>query len=206
MPANAYSIFTDRLLIRCYQPSDAPLVKSAIDNSLDHLLPWMPWAKHEPETVEAKAERLRKFRGEFDLDIDYTFGIFSKDESLLIGSTGLHKRLDRNAREIGYWIHANNLRKGYALEAASALVKTGFEIEGLDRIEIHCASNNLRSQAIPKKLGFILEATLKDRAIDTEGNPRDVMIWTLFRDGYKLSEAKSIRTQAFDALGREITV
>ncbi|NNF75087.1 MAG: GNAT family N-acetyltransferase, partial [Flavobacteriaceae bacterium] len=87
MKAKAYRIETKRLIIRCYHPQDAPLVKKSIDDSLEHLSPWMPWTKNEPESIEAKTERLRKNRGEFDLDIDYTFGIFSKDERQLIGST-----------------------------------------------------------------------------------------------------------------------
>ena len=64
--AKAYRIETERLVIRCYNPSDAPLLKLAIDESLDHLRPWMPWAMHEPESVEAKIDRLRAYRGQFD--------------------------------------------------------------------------------------------------------------------------------------------
>jgi RimJ/RimL family protein N-acetyltransferase len=49
---NAYKIITERLIIRCYEPSDAESLKSAIDESLEHLLPWMPWTKNEPETID----------------------------------------------------------------------------------------------------------------------------------------------------------
>ena len=70
MPAKTYRIETDRLVIRCYQPTDAVLLKQAIDESLDHLRPWMPWAMEEPETVEEKVARLRRFQGQFDLGND----------------------------------------------------------------------------------------------------------------------------------------
>ena len=43
-----YRIETDRLTIRCWEPRDAPLLKQAVDASLDHLRPWMPWARDEP--------------------------------------------------------------------------------------------------------------------------------------------------------------
>ena len=69
----------------------------------------MVWAKAEPEPLAAKVERLRKYRGQFDLGENYTFGIFSKDEKVLVGSTGLHPRIGPNAREIGYWINARDL-------------------------------------------------------------------------------------------------
>lgn len=202
--ARTYRIETDRLVIRCYEPSDASKLKDAITESLDHLLPWMPWAKSEPEDIEAKINRLRLFRGQFDLGQDYVFGIFDKSERELIGSTGLHTRLDKNAREIGYWINVKYINQGFAMETVSALTKIGFEIEQLTRIEIHCAPDNIRSQNIPKKLGYELEATLKNRTTDTFGNLRDIMVWTMFKQDYKLSSIRKINLKAFDILGREI--
>lgn len=204
MLAKAYRIETERLVIRCYQPQDAALLKAAIDESLDHLRPWMPWAIHEPESIDAKAARMRKYRGQFDLGKDYVFGIFSKNEAFQIGSTGLHTRLGEEAREIGYWISAQHIQQGYATESTRALIKVGFEIEGLERIEIQCASNNLASQQVPKKLGFIHEATLRDRTVDPEGRPRDVMIWTLFKEDYLASKLPETAIKAYNFAGREI--
>src|SRR5262249_24384090 len=39
-----YRIVTERLVLRCWEPSDAAALKEAVDASIDHLLPWMPWA------------------------------------------------------------------------------------------------------------------------------------------------------------------
>ncbi len=63
MVSPPYRIVTGRLCIRCWHPADAPLLKDAIDSSLAHLRPWMPWAHDEPQPLEAKAELLRRFRG-----------------------------------------------------------------------------------------------------------------------------------------------
>jgi RimJ/RimL family protein N-acetyltransferase len=204
MLAKTYRIETERLIIRCYEPKDATLLKTTIDESLEHLLPWMPWAKNEPESLEAKMEMLRKFRGNFDLGVDYLFGIFSNDEKQLIGSTGLHTRPGGNAREIGYWINVNCLQQGYATEAVKALVKVGFEIEQLDRIEIRCVPENTRSQRIPKKLGFLYEGTLKNRTTDKDGNPTDTMIWTLFKENYSTDEYAEFTMKAFDMANNQI--
>lgn len=204
MLAKVYRIETERLVIRCYQPQDAALLKAAIDESLDHLRPWMPWAVHEPESLEAKQARMRKYRGQFDLGQDYVFGIFSKSEEVQIGSTGLHNRLEDEAREIGYWIRATYARQGYATESTRALIKVGFEVEQLERIEIRCAANNLASQQVPRKLGFIHEATLRDRTVDPEGRPRDVMIWTLFKEDYLNSSLSETKIKAYGFSGDEI--
>lgn len=204
MLAKTYMIETARLKIRCYHPKDAPLLKKAIDDSINHLLPWMPWAKNKPEPLETVVERLRKRRGQFDLGEDYTFGIFNKEETKILGSTGLHTRIGEGAREIGYWLHVDHLKKGYALETVQALTKVGFEIEQLERIEIHCAPDHIRSQNIPKKMGYRHEATLKNRTLDTHGNLRDMMIWTMFRDEYFTSDLTSFAIKAFDSVGERI--
>lgn len=204
MLAKTYKIETKRLIIRCYEPQDAERLKFSIDESLEHLIPWMPWAKGEPESIETKMERLRKYRGQFDLGLDYAFGIFSKDEKKLIGSTGLHTSLDNNSREIGYWINAKHIKKGYATETVKALIKVGFEIEQLERIEIRCAPNNIASQGIPKKLGFFHEGTLKNRTTDTEGKLRDVMIWTMFKEDYLKKDYSNFDFKVFNVINEQI--
>ncbi len=98
-PPPPYLIRTERLAIRCWEPRDAPLLKEALDTSLDHLRPWMPWAADEPKPVEEKAELLRMFRGRFDLGEDFVYGIFTRDETEVVGGTGLHTRVGpRSAR------------------------------------------------------------------------------------------------------------
>lgn len=204
MLAKTYRIETRRLIIRCYQPKDAKPLKKAVDQSIDHLMPWMPWAKHEPETLQKKIAQIRKWRGQFDLGEDYTFGIFDKEERTLVGSTGLHTRLGKGAREIGYWIHVDYLRSGYATEAVTALTKVGFEIERLDRIEIHCSPDNTRSLAIPEKLGYLYEGTRENVEIDAYGNTGKAMIWTLFKEEYEESPSKSAKIKAFTIAGEPI--
>lgn len=202
--SNTYKIETERLIIRCYKPEDAVKLHEAIARSLDHLSPWMPWINQEAGGVDGKLNRIRTFRGEFDLGKDYVFGIFNKTESELIGSTGLHTRVGEGAREIGYWISSGFLNQGFALESVKALVKTGFEMEDLLRIEIHCNVDNIRSQAIPKKLGFKLEAILKCNPMDIEEFSKETMIWSLLKSDYDNSLIKMTPIKAFDIAGREL--
>lgn len=204
IPGPAYRIHTRRLVIRCWNPVDAPLLKAAIDASLDHLRPWMPWAAREPQDLYQKIELLRTFRGHFDLGQDFVFGIFNRDETQVLGGTGLHARLEQGAREIGYWIHKDYINQGLATEVSAALTKIAFVVDQVNRVEIHCDPKNVRSAAVPQKLGFTLEATLRRRVPDGEGELRDIMIWTLFADAYPSSPAASAEIEAFDVVGREI--
>ncbi|TLN26019.1 N-acetyltransferase, partial [bacterium] len=44
IPGPAYRVVSDRLVIRCWNPEDAPLLKEALADSVEHLKPFMPWA------------------------------------------------------------------------------------------------------------------------------------------------------------------
>jgi RimJ/RimL family protein N-acetyltransferase len=191
------------MCIRCWQPEDAARLKAAVDASQEHLSPWMPWAQEET-TLQEQIERLRRVRGQFDLGKDFVYAIFSQDEGQVLGSSGLHTRGGDQAREIGYWIHVDHIGQGYATETSAALTKVAFEIDGMDRIEIHCDPANAASAAIPRKLGYTHEATLRRRDHWDDGKVEDSMIWTLFADDFPDSPAAKIEIQAFDAAGREI--
>ena len=123
IPGPAYRVVTPRLVIRCWEPADAPLLKAAIDASIEHLLPWMPWAANEPTDIDTKIALIRRFRGQFDLGQDFTYGIFDREETQALGGTGLHTRLGSDAREIGYWVRADGINRGVATEAAGALTR-----------------------------------------------------------------------------------
>ena len=163
----AYRVETDRVVIRCWSPADAPLVRKALDDSDEHLRPWIPWMKDEPRTLAGTAEWLRGRRADFDLDTDYRYGVFDRDEQTLIGEIDLLRRAGKGAREIGYWINKASEGKGYATEITTAMVKVAFEIDRVDRLEIHCSPVNGASARIPEKLGFTHEATLKRRFQDS---------------------------------------
>lgn len=199
-----YRIVTPRLVIRCYQPEDAAALQAAIMASLEHLKPWMPWAHAEPEAVETKVQRLRGFRGRFDLDQDYVYAVLTADGGRLIGGTGLHPRVGAEALEIGYWTHVDEVGKGIATEVSAALTRVAFEISGVRRVEIRCDPANLASAAVPRKLGFAHEATLRGRSTTETGAPRDLMVWSMFADTYPGSPASSAPLQAFDAVGRRV--
>jgi RimJ/RimL family protein N-acetyltransferase len=112
--------------------------------------------------------------------------------------------LGPNAREIGYWIRADHLRQGYATEAAAALTRVAFEVDGIDRVEIHCSPKNLASAGVPRKLGFTHEATLRRQGSIKNGQPDDSMIWTVHVDEYPLSAPATAKMVAFDVFGARL--
>jgi len=202
-----YAIRTSRLAIRCWEPRDAPLLKDALDTSLDHLRPWMPWAAEEPQPLEQKAELLRTFRGRFDLGEDFVYGVFTRDEAEVVGGSGLHTRVGPDALEIGYWIRASRVGRGFAQETTAALTLVALRVCGVDRVEIHVDPANGPSLRVPRALGFTEEGTLRRRLPAGEGEaPRDVVVFALFADELEGSPVVRADVEAFDVLGRTIDV
>ncbi|MDX6386934.1 MAG: hypothetical protein QOD85_736 [Gaiellaceae bacterium] len=201
-----YRIETPRLVVRCWEPEDAPLLKEAVDSSLEHLLPWMPWARFEPQTLSEKVELARIFRGNFDLDNDYVYGVFEPDESRALGGSGLHPRGGDGSLEIGYWIRADSIGKGLATELTAVLTRVGFEQCGLVRVDIQVDPANERSLAIPRKLGFTEEATLRRRLPpkDDGGERRDSVLFTMLAAECAASRCMEFDYVAYDPLGREL--
>lgn len=196
----AYRIETKRLVVRCYNPSDAQLLADSVRDSVEHLKPWMPWAHNEPEPFEEKAKRVLYFRGSFDMQKDYVYGIFNREETRLLGGTGLHTRLGENQLEIGYWIHKDFVKQGLVTESTAALIKVAFEIVHVHRIEIHCDPRNLASAAVPRKLGFTHEGTLRAKTPFLD-RWSDSMVWGLLDSEYPNSPAVKAEVKAFDAAG-----
>lgn len=200
----AYRIITPRLVIRCWNPEDVYLIDAAIKESREHLRPWMSWVQQEPLSIDERVALLRKFRSSFDQDVDYGYAIFNQKESRVLGGTGLHKRGGAGALEIGYWIHADFTRQGLATEAAAALTRVAFEVHFVDRMEIHMNSANLASAAVPRKLGYTHEATLRKRLDYPPGGPHDEMVWTLFAADFPESPFAGLEIEAYDAVGRRL--
>jgi RimJ/RimL family protein N-acetyltransferase len=192
-------------VIRCYEPEDAPLLKAAVDSSIEHLLPWMPWARFEPQSVEDKVELLRSFRGQFDLDQQYIYGIFSADETEQLGGSGFHKRANEGSLEIGYWVAASAIGRGIATEVTAVQTRAGFELAGLDRIDIQVEPTNDRSLAIPRKLGFTEEGTLRRRLESHDAGPlRDSTVFSMLREELEGSPCMQYEYLGYDALGAQL--
>ena len=157
-PGNAppYRIETERLVLRCYDPHDAPLVKEAIDESVEHLREFMPWTDAEPQTLEEKVELCRRFRAAFDSGENFTYGIFDRGETRLLGGAGLHPRVGPGGLEIGYWVRASEVRRGIATEALR-LVLPECRALGIDPALLTCDTDNAGSARVIEANGGVLE-------------------------------------------------
>lgn len=82
------------------------------------------------------------------------FAVSLTDERRLIGHISFHKYFGEHTYEIGWVFHPAYYRKGYATEAAKAIVQFGFEQMQLHRIIATCQPENTASYRIMEKIGM----------------------------------------------------
>lgn len=175
----------ERILLRPFRVEDAPAVHEAIAESVAHLQPWLPWAKPEYDLVEAQSF-VRRALAKWILREDLAIGIWKRDTGRYLGGTGLHRiHWDIPAFEIGYWLRQSEEGRGYMAEAVTLLTRCCFETLKANRLEIRCDTRNLRSANVPRRLGFIHEATLRNDSRATTGELRDTFIFTLTPEDYE---------------------
>jgi ribosomal-protein-serine acetyltransferase len=144
--------------LRLFEESDADSLYAVIETNRVHLAKWLPWA--EQQTLEATRAFIRMGRKQLADNDGFQAAVFERER--IIGSIGFH-RVDwlHRSTGIGYWLAADAQRQGTMTLAVSALLDFAFEAWGLNRVEIRAAVGNGRSRAIPERLGFREEGTLR---------------------------------------------
>jgi RimJ/RimL family protein N-acetyltransferase len=156
-------------------PGDTPALVAAVNASLSHLRPWMPWAQ-DPATPESIGTFLDNAVRQWDGFQEFQFAIRETASGPIIGCCGLHNRIGIGALEIGYWVHLDHTGRGVATAAAGALAGAALRLDSVGRVEIRCDAANRRSAAIPPKLGFRLDRT-ESRPPTTPGETHAHLVW-----------------------------
>jgi RimJ/RimL family protein N-acetyltransferase len=151
----------DGLLVRRWEPGDAPALNRAVALSLAHLRPWMPWAAELP-SVQGHVEMIEGWEREWRAGGDAVLGVLVDGE--VAGGTGMHRRIGPSGLEIGYWTSAPFLRRGVATAAARLLTGAALSVQGIAHVEIHHDKANEVSARIPRRLGYVLIDETPDRA------------------------------------------
>jgi [ribosomal protein S5]-alanine N-acetyltransferase len=85
----------------------------------------------------------------------YSFAITLRDDATFIGVIGLTVEAERAIGNLGYWIGVPYWNNGYATEAATAVIRYGFEELGLSEIQAIHLSRNPASGRVLAKVGMV---------------------------------------------------
>lgn len=100
----------------------------------------------------------------------------------VIGNVGLRREsADAPLADMGYELAPAHWGRGYATEAARALLDWGFVQGRLARVHAHCIAENAASAGVLRKLGFREEGRLRAHQW-IRGQPHDVLLFGILRD------------------------
>lgn len=158
-------IETQRLLLRPYVPDDwAHVHEYASQPEFSRFEAWGP----------NSAEETKRFVGACIASmarspiLGYQLAVVLRTENRLIGGCTLQQKGDGREAFIGYAIGPAFQRKGYATEAAAALVELGLDTLGLGRIYAECNAQNIASRRVLEKVGMRM-VSLRERHKEVKG-------------------------------------
>jgi ribosomal-protein-serine acetyltransferase len=168
----------DEIELRLHEPRHAEALFRLVDANREHLRRWLPWvdASMSAEDTRSYIQQMLHALAEGK---EYGFAIFHRGE--LVGGIGLHPTPEIEEAEIGYWLSEGSQGQGIITRASRALIRFSFEELEMHRVIIRCAKGNARSRAVPERLGFTLEGTLREREIAPAFGRQDQLVFGLLR-------------------------
>lgn len=178
MAPDHVQLLSDSLLIRAPREGDAPALFEAARESVGEVGRWLPWC-HAGYQPEDSAAWVITGRSAWLGDESYPMFIFDRQTGQLVGGTGINEidRLRRRAN-LGYWVRSSRMRHGIATTSTQMVARWGFDVLGLQRIEIVAASGNTASQRVATKVGALREGLCRNR-LRVHDVPTDAWIYSL---------------------------
>jgi RimJ/RimL family protein N-acetyltransferase len=166
-----------RVLLRPYRGDDAEEVFAAIDESRDHLRPWVTWVDNN-RTVDEVRDFCIRSQASWLLRTELALGVFDAVSGRYLGGTGLHN-LDWELRafEIGYWLRVTAIGHGYATESTRLLVDFAQSFLRARRVTLRCDARNEASRRVAERAAFVLEGRLRNVTIRPDGVVSDDLVY-----------------------------
>lgn len=130
------------------------------------------------------------------------WGIAFMGSDDLVGSAGLYD-WDREVRsaEAGYDLVPSHWGRGIMTEALTAILDYGFDVMGLNRVQVLAMPRNARSLRLAERLGFVREGVLREHGHDESGALVDDVVLSLLRREWKARTAGGGAVACADGAG-----
>jgi ribosomal-protein-serine acetyltransferase len=161
--------------------SHAESVFAVVEENRHYLSQWLPWVDNTHSALDI-ADWIRRGLEQMSRNEGWQALLWHQEQ--VAGAIGF-KAVDwANLRvEIGYWLAERFQGKGLMTDAARCATDYAFQVWKLNRVEIHCAVENHRSAAIPRRLGYVEEATLR-RAFRVREEYQDLLVFGMLREDW----------------------
>lgn len=151
---------SDRHLVRLPTIADVDELFTLVDTNRSYLRQWLPWVDRSTcsdDTRKVIESGLQQFANQ------QGFHAVICIDDRIAGVIGFHA-IDwaNRSTSIGYWLAESHQGAGMMTASCRAVVQYAFSVWNVNRILIRCATGNLRSQAIPERLGFVREGVQRE--------------------------------------------
>lgn len=147
-----FEVETGRLMITEFTPDMAQAVhENSLDEDNRRFVPDEVF-----ETVEEAAETIEFLMSRYGgIEGPFVYPVLLKDKTNIGYVQAVP--LGEGIWEIGYHIGARYTKQGYATEAVKAFLPVIMKELGLEKMEGVCLADNIASQKVMEKCGFVLE-------------------------------------------------
>ncbi|MUN37319.1 GNAT family N-acetyltransferase [Actinomadura litoris] len=178
-----YPIETERLALRPFREGDLDGLYAY--QSLPEVARFLYW---EPRNLEESRSFLQQKMGASTVEREgdwLVLAVVWRETGALIGEVNLQWRSREHRQgEIGYILNPQYHRKGFATEAAEAVLRLGFEGLGLHRVVGRLDGRNAASARVLKRLGMRREAHLLQNEM-VKGEWTDEVVYAMLEDEWK---------------------
>jgi ribosomal-protein-serine acetyltransferase len=149
----------DQTELRLIEPRHAGELFHLLESNREHMRLWLPWVNVMRTSANVE-KAIAGWQHIYSSNLGVCAGIWH--EGRLCGMIH-HLNVDwvNRSTTISYWLDAGHQGRGIMTECCRAFVAHGFNAWKLNRITIECATDNVRSRAIPERLGFKLEGVAR---------------------------------------------
>lgn len=134
---------------------DAGEIYVVVRENLEELKLWMPWATDD-YSIDSARDFVKTNLIEFAEDNTSAAAVALNEK--IVGTIGLHHLNPVNkSAQIGYWLDRQAQGKGIITKCCRVLINYAFGDLNLNRIQINCNVENVKSRAVAERLGFQLE-------------------------------------------------
>jgi ribosomal-protein-serine acetyltransferase len=155
---------------------DLPALWSLVEVERGRIGVWMPWVEATKTIDDERAWLEAAIADERSIEGG---GLFV--DGAYVGGIGLTIDPFGFVGEIGYWIGSAHEGRGLVTRATRAMIDIGFRERGLHRIVIRAGVENVRSRAVPERLGFTREGIARGEGRGT-GGYYDLVVYGLLED------------------------
>jgi ribosomal-protein-serine acetyltransferase len=150
----------DGFYLKSLELREAEPLLLLVDANRQYLRRWLPWldmTKNIDEMIAFVESALRQHTS----GLGFQAGVWYAGE--LAGIIGYHHLEWANRSTcVGYWLAEQFQGRGIMAKACNSIVDYAFDDWRLNRVEIRCAMENVKSRAIPERLGFKTEGVLRE--------------------------------------------